>query len=94
MMFSFSLQVGKGRIGPKMVDKFQPTRYKDATSQKCAWGKGMRHQEEEEGALLPSHIKGLLQLLLHSCLFSGNWRVRVQGRLSAPLCLGQNSEHS
>lgn len=94
MMFSFSLW-REGRVGTKTGDKFQPTRDKEATSQKCAWGKGIRHRGEEEGALLRSHPTS------RDSFSSLSTSVPTKGAggpgcrvLSAPLCLGQNSEHS
>lgn len=77
-MFSFSLG-RKGQSQHQDGDKFQPTRDKEATSQECAWGKGIQPRAEEEGALLPPHIKGLLQLPVHFCPYQGSWRAWAQG---------------
>lgn len=73
----------EGRVGPKMGDTFQPTRDKEVTSQPCAWGKGIRHSRGGRSPP-PSPHQGTPSAPLPLILYSGSWRVWVQGRLTAP----------
>lgn len=83
----------EGRVGPKMGDKFQPTRDKEVTSQKCAWGKGIRHSRGGKSPTPSPHQGTPFSSVSTHSLLQALAGVSA-GRANCTFCLGQNSEHS